>query len=113
MPATSTAATRAIVLIIFIITSSGKLLRVQLSNGPHFDAADAGGRNLRGGLDRLVPIVRVDQIELCDAFFRFGERPTRDRHLAVPHADRFGGPNRLKRPGRVEFPALPERRAAG
>ena len=64
-------------------------------------------------LDGLIPIVGLDQIEPCDDFFRLGERPIRDRHLAVPHANRLGGRHRLKRLGRVQFPPLAQRRAAG
>src|SRR5262245_15682591 len=53
---------------------------------PHLDAADPGGRNLRGDLYGLVEIAGLDQVEPGELLLGLGERPVGDGYLALAHA---------------------------
>jgi hypothetical protein len=69
----------------------------QLPNRPHFDAAYASRRHVRGDSDGIVQIVRLNQIEPSQALLRLREWSVPDRHLPVAHSHRAGGTNGLKR----------------
>src|SRR5438094_4153213 len=64
---------------------------------PHLDRADLRRRNPGGDLDRLVQVARLDHIEAGEALLRLGKRPIGYRDLAVTHAHRGRGGNRLQR----------------
>src|SRR5258706_13676983 len=66
---------------------------------PHFHRADLRRRDARGDLDRLVQVARLDHVEAREALLRLGEGPVGDRELAVAHAHRGRGGNRLQRLG--------------
>src|SRR5687768_15831644 len=73
------------------------LLFRELDDRPDLDAADAGRRNLRGDLDGIVEVARLDEIIPAELFLRLGEGPIGRRELAVPDADRRCGRNGLQR----------------
>ena len=82
------------------IRSAFALLRLGLRNGfpnqtdrPYFDATDTRGWNLRGDLNCLIQVHRIDQIEPRQLLFSLREGP--DTLLFRTHGSR--GLNRLRR----------------
>src|SRR5438477_603243 len=89
------------------------LLRAQFPDRPYFNASLARRRNLRGHLDRVVQVSRLDQVKARQLLLRLDEGTVGDRQLAIPdaHGRRcFDGLECLR--GDQE-PALPEPRTAG
>src|SRR5688572_5410043 len=66
---------------------------------PHLDTAHRRRGNLRGELDGLVQVARLDEIEPGETFLGLGKRPVGHRQLAVPYAHGGGGGDRLQRLG--------------
>src|SRR6267378_1298258 len=64
---------------------------------PHFDRADLRRRNPGSDLDRLVQVARLDHVEAGKALLRLGEGAVGHRDLAVAHAHRGRGGDRLQR----------------
>src|SRR2546425_3807555 len=54
------------------------LLRVQLSDRPHFDAPLARRRDFRGHLDCVVQVSGLDEVEPSQMLLRLGERAVGD-----------------------------------
>src|SRR6266542_2060489 len=63
-------------------------LRIQFSDRPYFDGSLARRGDLRGYLDRVVQVWRLDQVKARQMLLGLGERTVGDQHLAVPHAHR-------------------------
>src|SRR5258706_4220405 len=64
---------------------------------PHLDRADAPRRDARGDLDRLVQVLRLDEVEADEDLLGLGERPVGHRDLAAAHPHRGGARHRLQR----------------
>ena len=61
--------------------------RGQFLDRSHFDAAEPDRGNLRGQLDGLVQILRLDQKEAADLFVGFGVWPIGNGDLAVSNTN--------------------------
>src|SRR5215469_6256272 len=75
---------------------AGSRLLPDRADGPDFHAAYLRGRGLRGDLNGLVEVARLDQIETGELLLRLGERAVRDGQAAVAHPHRRRGGNRLQ-----------------
>src|ERR1041384_5444079 len=83
------------------------------ADGPHLDRSNRRRRDLRGDLDRLVEIPRFDHVEAGEELLGLGERAVGDRDLAVAHAHRGRGGDRLQRLGGDAVAALADRLVEG
>ena len=54
----------------YAVFTRGRISGIQLANGTHLDASFARRRNLRGNLNRLVQVARVDEIKAGKLFLR-------------------------------------------
>src|SRR5215210_6128388 len=74
MPAPVSATTRVAAATQLTTASTGaRMSGLELADRPHLDAAFAGGRDLRGDLNRFVQIARVDQIKAGELLLGLGE----------------------------------------
>src|SRR6266545_185480 len=58
----------------------------ELPHRPHLDAPKAGRRDLRGHLNGLVQVPRLDQNESAELLLGLGEGPIGNRQLAIPNS---------------------------
>lgn len=66
------------------------------ADGPHLHAAHRRRRNLRGDLDGLVEVARLDELEPGELLLGLGKGTVGHRHPSVAHAHRGGGGDRLQ-----------------
>src|SRR5262245_19919799 len=85
------------------------LRRLQLQKRAHLDAAEPTGRNLRGDLDRVVEVARLDEDEAPELLLRLDEGAIGGGHPARLLPYRRGGPDALKA-GRGDVVAAPAQR---
>src|SRR5262249_45885808 len=88
-------------------------LNLQLTDRTHLHAALARRRDLRGDLNGIVEIPRLDEVEAGQLLLGFRKRSVGDRHSAVPHANRRRRFDRLQRLGGEERTVAPQLLAAG
>src|SRR5215471_4956001 len=70
---------------------SGCAGMLQLAHRPYLDASQAQRRGLRGQLDGLVEVFRLDQDEAAELLLGLREGPIGRRYAAVPQPERRGG----------------------
>src|SRR5262249_14369066 len=72
---------------------------LKLPHRPDLDAAQAQRRDLRGQLDGLVEVPRLDQDEAAELLLGLREGPVGRRYAAVPQPERRGGLHGFERVG--------------
>jgi hypothetical protein len=80
-----------------VVRSAGSWLLADRADGSDLHATHFGRRDLRGDLDGLVEVTRLDQIEACELLFRLGERAVGHGQASVAHAHRGCRGDRLQR----------------
>src|SRR3989442_10946927 len=70
---------------------------VELHNRTNLDDAVLGAGNTRRHLDRVVEVLRLDEVVAAELLFRLDVRSVGRRELPVPHPDRGRGIGRLER----------------
>src|SRR5688572_13594861 len=67
-----------------------------LRDRTHLDAAEARAGNSRGDLDRLIQVLRFDEVIAAELFLGFNERPVGGGNLSVADSDRRRRSGRLQ-----------------
>src|SRR5689334_13165126 len=78
-------------------SSTRSRLLANIADRPHFDTPHRSRRDLRGELDSLVQVTRLEQVKARELFLRLREGAVADREPAVAHAHGRSGRDRLER----------------
>src|SRR5207253_4352895 len=84
-------------------------LTLDLHDGPDLHGPEPRRRDARRDADRLVEVLRLDQVVAADALRRLGERSVGHHPLPLPQAHRGRGRDRLERVAGPVVPALRDR----
>src|SRR5260370_16552 len=87
---------------------AGPCLHVDLHYRTHFDRTELRARNPRRNGDRLIDILRLDQVVSAELLLGLREWAVSHHRLAVAHANRGRSRNRLERRAALVLPRLGE-----